>query len=168
MPGRNALDAEEAGIQTQAPPFEDPLDELDVEARSERCEQLRHARNSFRRGEVYASRLVARCRSRTSPPGPGGPAPWAAEPFPWTAQGTTRKVGSPMISVTVPICNEAGSLATLCERIRETLEAVGRPWELILVNDGSTDGSDDLLDELAAAEPRFRVIHFRRNFGQTA
>src|SRR6476469_9454960 len=73
-----------------------------------------------------------------------------------------------MISVTVPICNEAGSLPTLCERIRETLESVGRPWELILVNDGSTDGSDDLLDELAAAEPRYRVVHFRRNFGQTA
>src|SRR4051794_22495781 len=73
-----------------------------------------------------------------------------------------------MISVTVPICDEAGNLPTLCERIRETLDAVGRPWELILVNDGSTDGSDELLDELAAAEPRFRVVHFRRNFGQTA
>jgi glycosyltransferase involved in cell wall biosynthesis len=73
-----------------------------------------------------------------------------------------------MISVTVPICDEAGNLPTLCERIRETLEAVGRPWELILVNDGSTDGSDEILDELAASEPRFRVIHFRRNFGQTA
>ena len=73
-----------------------------------------------------------------------------------------------MISVTVPICNEAGNLPTLCERIRETLEKVGRPWELILVNDGSTDGSEEMLDELAASEPRFRVVHFRRNFGQTA
>lgn len=73
-----------------------------------------------------------------------------------------------MISVTVPICNEAGNLPTLCERIRTTLEAVGRPWELILVNDGSSDGSDVLLDELAAVEPRFKVVHFRRNFGQTA
>src|SRR4051812_21966546 len=89
-------------------------------------------------------------------------------PFPSTVPERGRKVGFPMISVTVPICNEAESLPTLCERIRETLESVGRPWELILVNDGSTDGSDDVLDELAAAEPRFRVVHFRRNFGQTA
>ncbi len=73
-----------------------------------------------------------------------------------------------MISVTVPICNEAGTLPALCARIRETLQAVGRPWELILVNDGSTDGSDELLDEIAAADPQIKVIHFRRNFGQTA
>jgi glycosyltransferase involved in cell wall biosynthesis len=73
-----------------------------------------------------------------------------------------------MISVTVPICNEAGTLAALHERVRATLEAVGRPWELILVNDGSTDGSEELLDALAEKDARVRVVHFRRNFGQTA
>src|SRR3982750_4653187 len=88
--------------------------------------------------------------------------------FPWTHRAHATKLHFPMISVPVPICNEAGNLPTLCERIRETLETVGRPWELILVNDGSTDGSDDLLDELAAAERGFRGVHFRRNFGQTA
>ena len=73
-----------------------------------------------------------------------------------------------MISVTVPICNEAGNIRALYERVRETLEALGRPWELILVNDGSTDGSEQLLDEVAAENSHVKVIHFRRNFGQTA
>ena len=53
-------------------------------------------------------------------------------------------------------------------RVRKALVALGRPWELILVNDGSTDGSDELLDEIAAKDPRVKVVHFRRNFGQTA
>ena len=73
-----------------------------------------------------------------------------------------------MISVTVPICNEAGNIAPLYERIRAALEKIGQPWELILVNDGSNDGSDALLDEIAAKDSAVKVIHFRRNFGQTA
>src|SRR3954468_21960255 len=73
-----------------------------------------------------------------------------------------------MISVTVPICNEAGTLEELHRRVRSSLEATGRQWELLLVNDGSTAGSEELLDDLAKADPHVRVIHFRRNFGQTA
>jgi glycosyltransferase involved in cell wall biosynthesis len=73
-----------------------------------------------------------------------------------------------MISVTVPICNEAGNIRAVYERVREALEALGRPWELVFVNDGSSDGSDALLDEVAAENKHVKVIHFRRNFGQTA
>ncbi len=73
-----------------------------------------------------------------------------------------------MISVTVPICNEAGNIRALYERVCETLETVGRPWELIFVNDGSSDGSEEILDEIAAKNTHVKVIHFRRNFGQTA
>jgi glycosyltransferase involved in cell wall biosynthesis len=73
-----------------------------------------------------------------------------------------------MISVTVPICNEAGNLPALHERVAAAMEKVGRPWELILVNDGSSDGSEELLDAIAAKDPRVKVVHFRRNFGQTA
>ncbi len=73
-----------------------------------------------------------------------------------------------MISITVPICNESGNIVPLCERVRAAMEALGRPWELILVNDGSTDGTEKLLDEAAAKDPAIKVIHFRRNFGQTA
>jgi len=73
-----------------------------------------------------------------------------------------------MISVTVPICNEAGTLPELHRRIRNALETLGRPWELILINDGSTDNSEEILDELAEHDPHVKVVHFRRNFGQTA
>ena len=74
-----------------------------------------------------------------------------------------------MISVTVPICNEAGAIPELHERVRAALDGVvGQPWELVFVNDGSTDGSEALLDKIAADDPRVKVVHFRRNFGQTA
>jgi glycosyltransferase involved in cell wall biosynthesis len=73
-----------------------------------------------------------------------------------------------MLSVTVPICNEAGNLGPLYDRVRKALDRIGKPWELILVDDGSTDGSDELLDEIAEKDTRVKVIHFRRNFGQTA
>ncbi len=73
-----------------------------------------------------------------------------------------------MISVTVPICNEAGNIPKLYERTRAALEKVGQPWEIILVNDGSTDGSEEILDEIAVKDQKVKVIHFRRNFGQTA
>jgi glycosyltransferase involved in cell wall biosynthesis len=72
------------------------------------------------------------------------------------------------VSVTVPIHNEAGNLPELHAQIRATLEKIGCPWELVLVNDGSNDGSDVLLDQIAAQDPAVKVIHFRRNFGQTA
>ena len=73
-----------------------------------------------------------------------------------------------MLSVTVPICNEAGNLGQLYDKVRKAMDRIGKPWELILVDDGSTDGSDELLDELASKDARVKVIHFRRNFGQTA
>jgi glycosyltransferase involved in cell wall biosynthesis len=73
-----------------------------------------------------------------------------------------------MISVTIPICNEVGNISELHSRVRDALEALGRPWELIIVNDGSIDGSEELLDRIAASDPHMKVVHLRRNFGQTA
>jgi glycosyltransferase involved in cell wall biosynthesis len=73
-----------------------------------------------------------------------------------------------VISVTVPIYNELESIVPLHQRVALVLKSLGRPWELILVNDGSTDGSAAVLDQLAAADPNVKVIHLRRNFGQTA
>jgi glycosyltransferase involved in cell wall biosynthesis len=73
-----------------------------------------------------------------------------------------------MISVTVPIYNEEENLPLLYEQVRDALADLGQPWELVLVNDGSTDGSRAVLDQLAANDKRVKVIHFRRNFGQTA
>ena len=73
-----------------------------------------------------------------------------------------------MISVTVPIYNEIDSIIPLCERVSGVLNTLGRRWELILVNDGSTDGSAAVLDKVAETDPNVKVVHLRRNFGQTA
>jgi glycosyltransferase involved in cell wall biosynthesis len=73
-----------------------------------------------------------------------------------------------MISVTVPVYNEAGALPTLAERVTTVLGQLGQSWELIFINDGSFDGSEDILDRLAEKNPSIKVVHFRRNYGQTA
>ena len=73
-----------------------------------------------------------------------------------------------MISVVVPIRNEARSVALLHDELRAALEPLGRPWEVVFVDDGSTDGSFGALTRLHAAEPNVRVVRLRRNFGKSA
>jgi glycosyltransferase involved in cell wall biosynthesis len=75
---------------------------------------------------------------------------------------------SPTLSVVVPVYNELDNVRPLVERVRNGLEGTGHTWELIAVDDGSTDGSGARLDELAVAEPRLRVLHFETNCGQSA
>ncbi|MBF0368671.1 MAG: glycosyltransferase family 2 protein [Magnetococcales bacterium] len=71
-------------------------------------------------------------------------------------------------SVLVPIHNEEATIAPLYGEIMPVMEALGGEFELILVNDGSLDQSPEKLDQLALSDPRVKVIHFRRNHGQTA
>jgi glycosyltransferase involved in cell wall biosynthesis len=73
-----------------------------------------------------------------------------------------------MISITIPVYNEAENLPLLYERLRAILDQVASSWEIVLVNDGSSDHSGEILDNLAANDGRVKVIHFRKNFGQTA
>jgi glycosyltransferase involved in cell wall biosynthesis len=73
-----------------------------------------------------------------------------------------------MISVTVPVYNEVDSIVPLHGRVSAVLSEIGRPWELILVNDGSTDGSAAVLDKLAEFDSHVKVVHLCRNYGQTA
>lgn len=72
------------------------------------------------------------------------------------------------ISLIVPVYNEVENLRDLQAAVIEALDPAGVDFEVILVNDGSTDGSTQLLDELHKADERFRVVHFIRNYGQTA
>src|SRR6476620_1933667 len=75
---------------------------------------------------------------------------------------------APDISVIAPIYNEEKSISTLYEQIRTVLEHEALRWEVVLINDGSTDQSPAELDKLAMRDPRVKVVHFRRNYGQTA
>jgi glycosyltransferase involved in cell wall biosynthesis len=72
------------------------------------------------------------------------------------------------LSVVIPIKNEAAGLEDLHREITATLEAWGRSYEVIVIDDGSTDNSFELLARIQALDPRWRIIRFRRNFGQTA
>lgn len=74
----------------------------------------------------------------------------------------------PEITVTVPIYNEAENIPTLYRRIADALDALETSWEVVFVNDGSRDGSGELLDAIAADDGRVIVVHFPRNYGQTA
>jgi glycosyltransferase involved in cell wall biosynthesis len=74
----------------------------------------------------------------------------------------------PQISVVVPAWNEAESLPELQRELAAALDSLGRPWEVVYVDDGSRDGTDEVLARLAAADPRVRGAVLRRNFGKSA
>src|SRR5688572_9635663 len=72
------------------------------------------------------------------------------------------------LSVVIPVYNEVDSLPSLVADLDDALRRLGRPAEIIFVDDGSTDGSDALLRRLAHADRRVRMIRFARNAGQSA
>jgi glycosyltransferase involved in cell wall biosynthesis len=72
------------------------------------------------------------------------------------------------ISIVLPVYNEAGSLPDLIPEITKVLRQLERPYEIVAVDDGSSDDSLQVLQELQQDEPCLRVVEFRRNFGQTA
>jgi glycosyltransferase involved in cell wall biosynthesis len=74
----------------------------------------------------------------------------------------------PDLSVVIPIRNESANLGELHRQLTESLSAWGRPYEILLIDDGSNDGSFEIMADLHARDPHVKVIQFRRNFGQTA
>jgi len=74
----------------------------------------------------------------------------------------------PDLSIVIPIKNEAENLPDLYREFRDSLDRFGRPWEILFIDDGSTDGSFGILAGLQAGDPGVRVIRLRKNFGQTA
>lgn len=72
---------------------------------------------------------------------------------------------SPVLSIVAPIYNEADNLSELYRRVCEVMDSTGESWELLLVNDGSTDASAEFIQQLASQDGRVRPIIFARNFG---
>ncbi len=75
---------------------------------------------------------------------------------------------TPELSIVIPIRNESENIPRLHQELTTALGRFGRSYELLMIDDGSTDNSFELLAGLQAEDPRLRVISFRRNFGQTA
>jgi glycosyltransferase involved in cell wall biosynthesis len=71
------------------------------------------------------------------------------------------------LSIVIPIKDERENLRRLHERLTDALDPLGRDYELLLIDDGSTDGSFAVMVELAERDARVKVISFRRNYGQT-
>jgi glycosyltransferase involved in cell wall biosynthesis len=75
---------------------------------------------------------------------------------------------APELSIVIPVQNESPNIKPLYDELTQTLGQYGRSYELLIVDDGSTDDTFEQLSALQARDPRLRVIRFRRNFGQTA
>ena len=69
------------------------------------------------------------------------------------------------ISIVTPVYNESGSLPELYRRVCQVMDSIGDTWELILIDDGSTDGSSTIIRSLASQDPCVRPVIFTRNFG---
>ena len=74
----------------------------------------------------------------------------------------------PKYSIVVPFHNEEENVTVLYARLKQVMEQVGDSFELVLVDDGSTDRTYKLLEEIAAVDSRVLVVKLRRNFGQTS
>lgn len=77
----------------------------------------------------------------------------------------TADIPKPTFSVVAPIYNERENIPELYRRVRSTMESMGETWELILVDDGSTDGSTQAIRALALQDAHVRRVLFARNFG---
>ena len=72
------------------------------------------------------------------------------------------------VSVVIPFLNESPNLKALCDELKASLDPVGWEYEVIFVDDGSTDDGVEILEAYSADMPQIKVVSFRRNFGQTA
>jgi len=73
-----------------------------------------------------------------------------------------------MLSIVIPVYNEQDNVFPLHERLSAALQSTGEDYEVIIVNDGSSDLTEANLKSIATTDPRFKIVNFRRNFGQTA
>ncbi|MFL6196108.1 MAG: glycosyltransferase family 2 protein [Thermoanaerobaculia bacterium] len=72
------------------------------------------------------------------------------------------------LSIVIPLYNEEESVGALYDEVRAAADRLGKEWELLLVDDGSSDGTAERLRAVCDRDPRVQVLRFRRNYGQTA
>lgn len=75
---------------------------------------------------------------------------------------------SPVYSVVIPLKNEAGNIIDLIEELEPVMQSLGQQWELICIDDGSTDGTDRILNVVAKQKKYLRFIKFKQNYGQSS
>jgi glycosyltransferase involved in cell wall biosynthesis len=82
----------------------------------------------------------------------------------------TKKMNDspPVLSVVIPVYNEEKVLPELCRRLYQTMSAIGKPWEVIFVNDGSQDRSSEVLRAIPPGDGQVKIVEFSRNFGHQA
>jgi len=73
-----------------------------------------------------------------------------------------------MLSIVIPVYNEQDNVFPLHARVNAALQQTGEDYEVIIINDGSSDLTEANLKSIAATDPHFKIVNFRRNFGQTA
>ncbi len=78
----------------------------------------------------------------------------------------TLVLSTPLISIVVPAYNEAEGLAELHTRVSRVMDELGEPWELVLVNDGSSDDTLVTMEQLRSTDPHVAVVNLSRNFGK--
>jgi len=74
----------------------------------------------------------------------------------------------PEITVLIPVLDEAGTVEELAGRVAESLDGLGRSFEMVFVDDGSRDGTPERILDAKRREPRIRLVRLRRNFGKAA
>lgn len=86
----------------------------------------------------------------------------------WPATVPAPPLGKASVSVIVPVFNEQGSVEDLVSRLSEVLTTRGEPFEIVFVDDGSSDGTFEAVARARESEPAVRAIRFQRNFGKSA
>ena len=86
----------------------------------------------------------------------------------WTLEDEGATGPTPAVSVVIPVYNEEANLEPLYERLEPVMEDLGRPYEVLFIDDGSRDGSLEILCHLREKHAAIRVIQLNRNYGQHA
>ena len=110
---------------------------------------------------------IARILSGLLPPPTDGPAP-KSTPRPRAEPAVMPDIDAPYVSLVIPCYNEQENVPTLLSRVEASMEQVGRPYEVLIVDDGSTDRTPHMLAEAKQTKPWLRVLRMAKNSGQSA